>query len=430
MGDQEFRVEHDTMGEVKVPATALWRAQTQRAVENFPISGRPLERSQIRALGLLKAAAARVNAKLGVLPPDVADAIAEAADDVATGKYDDHFPLDVFQTGSGTSSNMNANEVIATLATRALGVEVHPNDHVNASQSSNDVFPTTIHLAATEAVAKDVIPALGYLARALRARAEDWREVVKAGRTHLMDAVPVTLGQEFAGYAAQIALGCERVQSALVHVGLLAVLFLGVRFQSHPPAVVTVELWETPPPQPVVEQPKPPPVVKPEPEPEPVVKKPPEIALPEKPKPKPKPKPQPPKRDLAFEKRLREQAATEQKQLDEQRRERELRELIARQQAAARNKAIAAWQDKIVGKVRGNIIFDITTVPPNIEAIFDVTLLPSGEVLDAIKRKSSGNAAYDDAVYRAILKSSPLPKPDDPSVFERRLTLKFHPGDR
>jgi colicin import membrane protein len=212
------------------------------------------------------------------------------------------------------------------------------------------------------------------------------------------------------------ALGRAATLSALVHICLLVVLFLGVRFQSNPPDTVTVELWEKPPP------PKP----VPQPEPEPQVKKP-DIALPEKPKPKPKPEP---KRDLAFEKKLREQAALEERKIDEQRKERELRELIARQQAAARSKAIAAWQDKIVGKVRGNIIFDIRTVPPSIEAIFDVTLLPSGEVLDAIKRKSSGNAAYDDAVYRAILKSSPLPKPDDPSVFERRLTLKFHPGDR
>jgi colicin import membrane protein len=222
------------------------------------------------------------------------------------------------------------------------------------------------------------------------------------------------------------ALGRAATLSALVHICLLVVLFLGVRFQSNPPDTVTVELWETPPPPPPVVEEKPPPKPVPQPEPEPQVKKP-EIALPEKPKPKPKPEP---KRDLAFEKKLREQAALEEKKIDEQRKERELRELIARQQAAARNKAIAAWQDKIVTKVRGNIIFDIRTVPPNIEAIFDVTLLPSGEVLDAIKRKSSGNAAYDDAVYRAILKSSPLPKPDDPSVFERRLTLKFHPGDR
>jgi fumarate hydratase class II len=224
MGDQEFRVEHDTMGEVKVPANALWRAQTQRAVENFPISGRPLERSQIRALGLLKAAAARVNAKLGVLPPDVADAIAEAADEVAAGRYDDHFPLDVFQTGSGTSSNMNANEVIATLATRALGRDVHPNDDVNASQSSNDTFPTTIHVAATEAVLTDVIPALRHLAEVIEGRAAEWADVVKSGRTHLMDAVPVTLGQEAGAWAAQVRYGIERLTSGL---GRLAELPIG-----------------------------------------------------------------------------------------------------------------------------------------------------------------------------------------------------------
>ncbi len=193
-----FRIEHDTMGEVKVPADALWRAQTQRAVENFPISGRGLERAQIRALGLVKAAAARVNKDIGVLDAPVADAIAAAADEVAAGAHDAHFPVDVFQTGSGTSSNMNANEVIATLADRA-GLTVHPNDHVNASQSSNDVFPTTIHLAATEALATDVVPALEHLAAALRRRADDWADVVTAGRTHLMDAVPITLGQEAGG---------------------------------------------------------------------------------------------------------------------------------------------------------------------------------------------------------------------------------------
>ena len=152
MGDQQYRIEHDTMGEVRVPIDALWRAQTQRAVQNFPISGRALERSQIRALGLLKAAAARVNKKLGVLDADLADAIADAAGEVAEGRHDEHFPIDVFQTGSGTSSNMNANEVIATLASRASGRDIHPNDHVNASQSSNDTFPSTIHIAATEAV--------------------------------------------------------------------------------------------------------------------------------------------------------------------------------------------------------------------------------------------------------------------------------------
>ncbi|TCK26574.1 class II fumarate hydratase [Pseudonocardia endophytica] len=220
--EQEYRVEHDTMGEVRVPADALWRAQTQRAVENFPISGRPLERAQIRALGLVKAAAARTNADLGVLDADTASAIADAADAVARGDHDDHFPIDVFQTGSGTSSNMNANEVIASLAGRA-GVDVHPNDHVNASQSSNDVFPTTIHLAATEALATDVAPALDHLAAALRRRSEEWAEVVKSGRTHLMDAVPITLGQEAGGWASQAAYGADRVRDALPRLAVLPI---------------------------------------------------------------------------------------------------------------------------------------------------------------------------------------------------------------
>ena len=202
MAEQQYRIEHDTMGEVRVPAEALWRAQTQRAVENFPISGRGLERSQIRALGLLKAAAATVNKRLGVLPEDMADAIVAAAVEVADGAHDEQFPIDVFQTGSGTSSNMNANEVIATLATRALGRDVHPNDHVNASQSSNDTFPTTIHVAATEAVVRDVVPALEHLVGVLRKRAAEWGDVVKSGRTHLMDAVPITLGQEAGGWAS------------------------------------------------------------------------------------------------------------------------------------------------------------------------------------------------------------------------------------
>ncbi|MHA6780379.1 class II fumarate hydratase [Pseudonocardia saturnea] len=218
----EYRIEHDTMGEVRVPADALWRAQTQRAVENFPISGRGLERSQIRALGLVKGAAARVNDRLGVLDGALAAAIAEAADAVAAGEHDDQFPVDVFQTGSGTSSNMNANEVIASLAARA-GVEVHPNDHVNASQSSNDVFPTTIHLAATEALATDVAPALDHLAEALNRRAADWADVVTAGRTHLMDAVPITLGQEAGGWATQAANGAARVRDALPRLGQLPI---------------------------------------------------------------------------------------------------------------------------------------------------------------------------------------------------------------
>ncbi|RYV50491.1 class II fumarate hydratase [Pengzhenrongella frigida] len=210
-----FRVERDTMGEVRVPADALYRAQTQRAVENFPISGTGLERSHIEALARIKKAAARANAELGVLDADLAAAIVLAADEVAGGAHDAHFPIDIFQTGSGTSSNMNANEVIATLATRHLGRDVHPNDHVNASQSSNDVFPTSVHVAATAGVVHGLIPALTHLAGALEGKAIEFADVVKSGRTHLMDATPVTLGQEFGGYAAAIRYGIERVQSAL-----------------------------------------------------------------------------------------------------------------------------------------------------------------------------------------------------------------------
>ncbi len=212
----EFRIEHDTMGDVRVPAEALWRAQTQRAVENFPISGRGLEPAQIRALAQIKSAAAAVNGELGVLDPDLATAIGAAADEVAGGTLDREFPIDTFQTGSGTSSNMNANEVIATLASRRLdGRAVHPNDHVNASQSSNDVFPSSIHLAATEAVSHDLIPALRHLESTLDSKAVEFEQVVKAGRTHLMDATPVTLGQEFHGYAAQVRYGVERLQASL-----------------------------------------------------------------------------------------------------------------------------------------------------------------------------------------------------------------------
>jgi fumarate hydratase class II len=220
---QQYRTERDTMGEVQVPVDALYRAQTQRAVDNFPISGRGLERAQIRALGLVKAACARVNAQLGVLDEQLAGAIAAAADQVAAGEHDAQFPVDVFQTGSGTSSNMNANEVIATVASRATGADVHPNDHVNASQSSNDVFPTTIHLAATEAVAHDVMPALVHLASALTRRSRDWANVVKAGRTHLMDAVPITLGQEAGGWAAQARYGVERLASCLPRLAELPI---------------------------------------------------------------------------------------------------------------------------------------------------------------------------------------------------------------
>jgi fumarate hydratase class II len=221
--ENQFRIEHDTMGEVKVPVDALWRAQTQRAVENFPISGRGLERAQIRALGLLKAAAARVNQRLGTLDDDVAGAVATAAEEVAAGGHDDQFPIDVFQTGSGTSSNMNANEVIATLAARTLGRDVHPNDHVNASQSSNDTFPTTIHIAATESLVRDVLPALDHLASTIERRAGEWADVVKSGRTHLMDAVPVTLGQEAGAWAAQVRYGIERIEGCLPRLGELPI---------------------------------------------------------------------------------------------------------------------------------------------------------------------------------------------------------------
>jgi fumarate hydratase, class II len=222
--DVEYRIEHDTMGEVRVPVTALWRAQTQRAVENFPISGRGLERTQIRALGLLKGACAQVNKDLGLLAPEKADAIIAAAGEIADGLHDDQFPIDVFQTGSGTSSNMNTNEVIASIAATATPpVVVHPNDDVNMSQSSNDTFPTATHIAATEAAVRQLIPALEVLHESLAGKARQWRTVVKSGRTHLMDAVPVTLGQEFGGYARQIEAGIERVKATLPRLGELAI---------------------------------------------------------------------------------------------------------------------------------------------------------------------------------------------------------------
>lgn len=211
----EYRIEHDTMGEVRVPADALYAAQTQRAVENFPISGRGLSSHHIAALGQIKRAAAIANSELGVLPGPVADAIVAAADEVIAGQHDDQFPIDVFQTGSGTSSNMNTNEVVATLASRRLGQPVHPNDHVNASQSSNDVFPSSIHIAAVQAVTSELIPGLEVLAASLEAKSAAFADVVKSGRTHLMDATPITLGQEFSGYATQVRYGIDRVRAAL-----------------------------------------------------------------------------------------------------------------------------------------------------------------------------------------------------------------------
>jgi fumarate hydratase, class II len=221
MADDDFRIEHDTMGEVRVPAAALYKAQTQRAVENFPISGVPIDPSLIRALGLIKGAAASTNATLGVLPSATAEAIVAAAAAVAANEHDGEFPIDVFQTGSGTSSNMNTNEVISSLATALAGDDVHPNDHVNASQSSNDVFPSAIHIAATDSLTNALIPALDHLATSLEAKATEFAEVVKSGRTHLMDATPVTLGQEFGGYAAQVRYGIERVRAALPRVAEL-----------------------------------------------------------------------------------------------------------------------------------------------------------------------------------------------------------------
>lgn len=214
----EYRIERDTMGEVKVPKDALYRAQTQRAVENFPISGTPLEQEHIVALARIKKAAAEANSKLGILSSEIADAIVAAADEVISGKHFAEFPVDVFQTGSGTSSNMNMNEVLATIASARLGKEVHPNDHVNASQSSNDVFPTSVHVAVTSALVRDLVPALDYLAKALEEKAKAWKEDVKPGRTHLMDATPVTFGQEFSGYAAQIRYGIERVNATIPRV--------------------------------------------------------------------------------------------------------------------------------------------------------------------------------------------------------------------
>jgi fumarate hydratase class II len=214
----EYRIEHDTMGEVRVPRDALYRAQTQRAVENFPISGRGLEPAQIVALAQIKRAAALVNAELGILDGEISKAIISAADTIISGQHHNQFPVDTYQTGSGTSSNMNMNEVLATLASTASGLEVHPNDHVNASQSSNDVFPTSVHVAVTEALVNNLIPSLDELARALETKATLWKTTVKAGRTHLMDATPVTLGQEFSGYARQIRLGIERVQAVLPRV--------------------------------------------------------------------------------------------------------------------------------------------------------------------------------------------------------------------
>ena len=218
---EEYRIEHDSMGEVRVPVEAKWQAQTQRAVENFPISGLTVERALIGALATLKGAAATVNGRLKLIDKDVAAAISEVAAEVARGDWADQFPVDVYQTGSGTSTNMNMNEVLATLASERLGRKVHPNDDVNASQSSNDMFPSAIHVAAAQEIIGDLIPALEHLAKALRKKQREFKTVVKSGRTHLMDATPVTLGQEFGGYAQAVEIGIERLVSALPRVGEL-----------------------------------------------------------------------------------------------------------------------------------------------------------------------------------------------------------------
>ena len=218
-----FRTEHDSMGELQVPADALWGAQTQRAVQNFAISGRPMPRGFIRALGLVKAAAAEVNTSLGLLPMAMSTRIREAALQVAAGDHDAHFPIDIFQTGSGTSSNMNANEVIATLASRAGKDRVHPNDHVNLGQSSNDVIPTAMRVSAQLAVAEQLLPALKHLRRTIERRAATLGRVTKTGRTHLMDAMPLTFGQEFLAWAAQLASAQARIQDASTRVRRLPI---------------------------------------------------------------------------------------------------------------------------------------------------------------------------------------------------------------
>ena len=231
-----FRIERDSMGELQVPADALWGAQTQRAVQNFPISGLTLPRTFIAALGLVKQAAARANTRLELLEAPIAEAIDAAAADVAAGRHDAHFPIDIFQTGSGTSTNMNANEVIASLATRRLGKPVHPNDHVNMGQSSNDSIPTAIHVSASVSVRRDLTPALAHLRDVLRQKEREVGHIVKTGRTHLMDAMPVTLGQELSGWRTQIEQGLERLASVEPRLHALAQggTAVGTGINAHP----------------------------------------------------------------------------------------------------------------------------------------------------------------------------------------------------
>jgi fumarate hydratase class II len=236
MSKKAFRTERDSMGELKVPADALWGAQTQRAVDNFPVSGMRMPRGFIRAVGLVKWAAARANEDMGLLDGDVAAAVRKAADAVAEGRYDDHFPIDVFQTGSGTSTNMNANEVIAHVASEDLGRAVHPNDHVNMGQSSNDVIPTAIHVSAALGVVEDLVPALEHLAGVIQIKINECGDVVKTGRTHLMDAMPVTFGQELGGWMSQIRSGIDRLKSAQTRMTNLAQggTAVGTGINAHP----------------------------------------------------------------------------------------------------------------------------------------------------------------------------------------------------
>jgi fumarate hydratase class II len=236
MTDKAYRIEKDSMGELKVPADALWGAQTQRAVDNFPISGLAMPPQFVAALGLVKWAAAGANSELGLLPSDIAVAIQKAALSVAEGDHDQHFPVDVFQTGSGTSSNMNANEVISNLATEKLGSEVHPNDHVNMSQSSNDVIPTCVHVSAAIAIQNKLIPALAHLSKTLESKADETRDVVKTGRTHLMDAMPVTIGQELDGWRAQVDHGADRLRDTMKRLLALAQggTAVGTGINAHP----------------------------------------------------------------------------------------------------------------------------------------------------------------------------------------------------
>ncbi|HKT32733.1 MAG TPA: class II fumarate hydratase [Gammaproteobacteria bacterium] len=236
MADAGFRLEHDSMGELKVPAEALWGAQTQRAVQNFPISGLVLPRAFIRALGLIKACAARVNRELGMLDAGRAQAVEAAAMEVAEGRHDRQFPIDVFQTGSGTSTNMNANEVIAHLAARAFGQPVHPNDHVNMGQSSNDTIPTAIHVSAALELQEKLLPALVYLAEAIEAKSRETSDIVTTGRTHLMDAMPVTMGQELSGWAVQIRHAVERLEAVTPRLYALAQggTAVGTGINAHP----------------------------------------------------------------------------------------------------------------------------------------------------------------------------------------------------